>query len=1518
MIQKRRLRRTSHLVGALLLLCTSASAQFNPLFPNDLIEQPDPILNHLRRLPREQLTTTSLARAKSAILSGDVPEGLEALQSLLDESSDFFQIEGIMLGGSIREEAERLIARHQAEYERLYGAEAIQLYTSALETQDIEKFAELIRRFRLTAAGLKASQAWAVLGIDRGDLEGGTRQLASTARLAMMFNSPPQKVQAILQQIAEQLALTGRTESLEALLVEFAEQLANGGEPVVAKVTEQLIAPAGEARLFEWRTPHGGVSQTGNTSFAPAMLADAWEQPLIDQYDFFLGDLKKEQARMHDALAVARSTESKVWSRRDRSGLPAGRPLIVGNRVIVQGYGSTKSYDLKTGEIDGVGVHIDQSFEYLHEFTAATALLNDPFRDEMRELFFSLRGWRDLSSAALSSDGEFVYAVSDCQLAGSVDPDHLSRSTQRHELLPQPFNQLRAYELKSGLRNRWSVGTVDENAVLPFDQNTSLNREIYFYGAPLPLDRQLYVIGEERGQILLYELDRATGGIQWSIGLLNPDQEITLDSDRRLSGIAPSYVDGLLVCPTGEGVITAVNPLTRKVVWTHQYGESRQISINRRLFQRGMRTRGQTVRQSMETLLADDRWFDAKVISAGEYMIHSPPDSDELVCLHARDGSPVWKDSAFRLRSLYLGGVYNQSLILVGRSEVSAIQLIDGKKLWSCPIPRPSGRGLAMGNQFVQPLMTGEIAFVDLRTGQQTVRTPVPGGRVLGNLSAAHGRLVAQSGTQIIAFQTVPEFSEHLAALEQQAQRDELQGELLLQKGDLATGQQLLESVPREQLTQRGKSVLAWAKLDGLKHDFNRYQPEAEQIEQLLTTAEQRFHYLQSTAIGLQASGKLDEAFHNYLRLFENLTGRTTLRDFEGLQEINDQRWALAQLLQIYDGLPADSRQKVVATLNRWIAEVKSDQALVHFLKSFPLRSLDTAILLKRLQQVEKIANNAGGLVSIYEALVELDDAKISAFANLQQAHLALHFKDGPTAQAYLARLQGEQVLPWGSDQPAQKIASSILKDMQWSEEFNSIPVWPTNVVESDLNVPFAKSSRNQIPLLGPPSVPLQGWTFFLNPMGSHIDIYDEHGRRQCQLTTGIVSPRFPIGSTLARYVSVRGHLAIIVLADRFLLIDFQQRKELPRVVMSQSLITEDQNPYGTDSFVSADQRPEPGFRTFRSFTPIGTPAGNVGTLGASSLCYGLGTELVAVDPNSAEVLWKRYDLELGSEIFSDDEFVLTMAPGTRELKLYSVIDGSFQGIRKVPATAIDSILDRENGDWGRLLPLVERTGDALRFSMYDPVSEEVLWQKQLSAGTAWTTVDGENLAFLTPEHELSLLQGRTGAIILSKQIPASEKVKSLTVLSRSNQWIVLPGTGPPLQYDFSYPSLITRSIEKTVHGTIVAIACSTGQIQWSLEVDDQKTTTQSPTAWPILFFGNSSGRNVKGLIVNRLDGKVAVEEEWPYDRTWIHWRATIQPLKILIGYGRKTVTLDCHEPLAIGEQKEKNEVPQSRNSPDF
>lgn len=1485
------------------LLTHQARAQFNPLFPADANGESD---LSLLKIPQDPLTKSTLSRAVQRLNGGEVAAGLQTLQAILDEGEDFLLSDEKTLGRSLFHVVEELIGNHQADYQRLYGATAEQQLNLAISTQDAEIFADLIRRYRWTEAGQQAVRLRARIAVSRGDPERAANLLIEQVR-----NHPAGGFEKDLAHVVNLLARSELSETVQALQLEHVAGLDASLLANLDSVPQQFD-PLADREHVDWPVPQGSATQAGRVPFAPVLLPERWVQPLIDPYDFFLGSPDKEQALLSESFSIARSKESNVWSNSDRIAMPAGRPLVVGDQVVVPGFGTVKAFDAATGEVTGVGVNVDQTFEYLFQSAVSPNSDVHTVPDEFSELFFAVRGWRDLTSASLSSDGRYVFAVRDSQLVGSVNPEHLVRSSQRHELLPQPFNQLHAYELDAGLRKRWSLGTVEEMAEVPFDPVEDQRREIFFYSAPLPVQQQLFVIGEERGQIRLYEIEAETGSIVWSVGLLNPSQLVTLDTERRLSGLMPSYAAGLLICPTGEGVLTAVDPLTRRVQWSFQYSQSRQEFQQHNRFRWAIRqNRGHSIRETMEALLEDDRWFDVRSIPIGPYLLHTPPDANELICLNGRTGESVWQQRHPRLRSVMLATAYRETAILVGKQEIAAIRASDGQRVWSLKIPRPSGRGVRMENHYLQPLMTGEVAIIDLETGRQVTRIVLPGKRVIGNLVASGGRLFAQSATEILAYLSLSEVESLIAESAHRDQARQHQGELELQRGHREAGIRILEEVDSENLSEGARTSLAWAKIEQLKADFSKHREQTHLIDQLIHSSEQRFELYQTIAQGLAAEGDRLQAFEQSLQLFEFLSQSDRLLQFDGNRESSRKTWVLSQLLELRTQSDAALQAEMDAALSNWLQDTAAAETVARFVNEYPGTIPQSRQVLDRLADVERTAKRIPLLTAAYRRMIDgqLQDQII---ARRELAQLALQLQDGSTALAHLHELTQLPEPAADTGLSPAEIAASVRSDQQWAEVFHAVPQWPTHVVETEKPEMYGKSPRFQIPVFGPQSLPLRGWTFFLNPMGTHVDVYNADGLRVAQVATSVVAPRQLIGPRLARYVSTYGHSALIVLADRFLLIDFQQDQETPRLVTQQTLITEEQNPFGVENLIFQNRGPEPGFRTVRSYSFVGTLAGNVGPIRRTSLCFGVGERLTCLDPVSGDVKWQRFDLPHGSEIFSDDEYVLTLDPQASRLTIYRTLDGVQIGQSDLPQGVVDSSLDRENGDWGRYFPRILETADNLTFAMYDPVTETDVWEFSAQPRTQWATVNGEHIAFLDPEGVFTLVNGLSGAEIVHSTLPVAEKFQSLAVLERNDRWIVIPGKGRPLRYDFSFQEpLIARSIEKTAHGTVCAIDRSTGDLIWSRELQDQKLITQSPTHWPILFFGNGYGRNVRGQVLNLETGADVVKGEWEYDRSWIHWQASTQPtMRIRLAYGRHTVSVDCVERLGEESAPEKPDNP--------
>ncbi len=262
-------------------------------------------------------------------------------------------------------------------------------------------------------------------------------------------------------------------------------------------------------------------------------------------------------------------------------------------------------------------------------------------------------------------------------------------------------NKLTAVDLRTQGKLKWIVGGQSGE-----DEPQLANA--FFLGPPLPLEEKLYVLAEMKQEIKLCVLDAKTGRLDWwqQIAVVEPNQNIQNDAYRRLAGSTPSYADGVLVCPTTAGAIVAVDVANRSLLWGFRY--ARPV-INPIV----MRQWGNIQQQNTEP---QERWVDSSAAIANGCVVVTPIDSNQMFCLDLQNGKAKWDKPVERGDNLYVAGVHNGNVVLVGKRQMTAVKLADGKPAWKQPrleLPpaaMPSGRGFMSGDNYFLPLTTAEVA----------------------------------------------------------------------------------------------------------------------------------------------------------------------------------------------------------------------------------------------------------------------------------------------------------------------------------------------------------------------------------------------------------------------------------------------------------------------------------------------------------------------------------------------------------------------------------------------------------------------------------------------------------------------------------------------------------------------------------------------------------------------------------------------------------------------------------------
>lgn len=1432
---------------------------------------------------------SALADGEAASQSGAWAEAVERFQQVLDHREDYFGPDGSSLKARVEQLLSELPAEGLAAYERRFGATARGLFDEAVKAGSADGQREVLRQYFYTEAGRDAALAIAERQADGGDMLAAARLYD---RIAAHPALPQSQRGAVLLRAAVAWWITGTGDVAQVRLAERQTssnppaQPAVPADPVAALEWLSTIAPepaaTPDATEYHVSVFRGNPQRNGGTAPAAPVGPFDWQYPTIDLYDTWYAERIPELESRIDALQRRLSDPDGP----EHLLLPAGVPLVANGIVVVHGPGSVKAVSLRTGELLWSTTHVDQTFKHLVDDRWEA---EEEWHKGNLDLFLAQRTWRDLTSASLSTDGTYVYAVFDGGMVSSISQAALNvPDLATHPLAPHPYNQLVAIELQHG-RMKWTAGGPSG----PYEDELA---GVYFLGAPLPIDGKLYCLVEDRGQVRLVVLDAARAAadhlhpgraVIWSQALYNPDVNLSnawLGTERRMAGLTPSAHGDILICPTGETTVVAVDLARRTLLWTEQYREPTAGSPHQALAVRMMlarqQQRGRMEDQLAEELLRPDHWADSAAIIAGQRVLLTPPDAADLICLNLLDGSEIWRRP--RGERQFLAGVYNDEVLVVGSRHVEALQLATGEPAWesSIPISGPGGRGFRHGHYYVLPLVTGEVITIDLQQQRMIAcsRVDFEGGP--GNLVAADGRILCQTSASISAFPQLDELRQSsetaLVANPNDPAALATRGELNLHLGDEAAALADLRHSLSVSDLPRTRELLVAALLEGLRSDFPAYRAAADEVEALVTSEEERRRFHRLYAEGLQEAGEVQAAFRQYLEFAESMSGSMELERIESGRSVRIDRWSRGRLEALWQSADDVQRQQLQQELDAVIDEaVRSDDLsrLAGLLSVAPDPASANRLRFEWARRVDAPAD----FPLLETRLLELRRSGTPEYAAYGTARLADIWLDQHQTFPMLYQLLEELSGPLAAVECLDGTTGAELV-AQWTAdpdrvEFVTAPQhWPAGHVEVNDEPRIAGAGLSfAVPHLGRQSEALHGWRFFTDAQGTNLIAYDEQGRRMWHLPSGTLGNRRGRSSDYIRYVMTHGRLLLIAVEDQFTIVDALSGGQTAVVLANEQLSPNtDQSPFSINiQRANVIQR----LRNRIWMDPQdGTKAiGNMGPLNSDAFVFQVGETLKGIDPLTGRPLWTHEvaGLDPGGEIIADEDFVVIW-PGnnSRPLRIFRTADGEDLGARPIPQSAVKP---QPDGHWGRCIVLheISATGST-QLGLYDPALDQVVWSREFAGAVHWSVVDGADFAVLIDDGTLHIVAGASGEDLATLSLPADPLPESVTIISDAHRYYVM--TYSPPQDGGRVVDGQTRAMPH-VHGVVAAVDRQSAEIIWSRPVAHQQFLSDTPGAWPVLAFAaqvfdpspgeNAASRRYWGLmLLNKDDGSIVYETE--------------------------------------------------------
>jgi outer membrane protein assembly factor BamB/tetratricopeptide (TPR) repeat protein len=740
---------------------------------------------------------------------------------------------------SIKSETTRLIGAldkpGREAYELQFRARADRMLEQAIVANDTAGIVAVARRWFHTPAGYRATLLAAIESLE------ANQPLAAAAwldRLASVDGGVPfEPTLSIMRAIAWLRA--GDRAAADAIL----EQARASGRNVVRiagkDVTVSFPAGGGLAWLTalvgepksrpgshagDWAMHRGDPARNGVTAASCPLLAPRYRVPLSRH---------PEESRQLDA-------QRRLHAEQEIAVLPAGTPLAVNGMILVRTTMGLLAVDFETGK--RVWLQSGPGAAPLQASAAGGDGAVDAADAEADAGGSFTSVFDDATGGTMASNGRLVFvieshpdAVSPPQAGGMNFRPAMQGMGMRMAGGWKGGNTISAYDVADRGALRWRLparGVAGNDAALPAASAA------WYLGAPLPVGEQLLVLVEEKGEIRLDVLDGDTGRLEWSQPFAEVDEERAIDNRdshaRRLAGLSPALAEGVLVCPTGAGAVVAVDLATRTLLWAHEYPQPRQAGVTVlpngiRVARNGFGGQGMGGEGGREQRLGC--WLDAAPILSGGRVLLTPGESQDLHCLDLRRGTTQWRLP--RKDRLYVAGVVEGRVIVVGRRGVEALDLANGRPLWQRPLAAdhgsPSGRGILTANRFFLPLDTPEVLEIDLADGRIVSRSSARGNAVPGNLVAYRGEVISQGGDSLDVFHQSTALESRietaLKANPQDAWALLWRGQLDLDRGRIASGIAAVREAHALQPTRVPDGVVATALLFALQRDFAQAAP---------------------------------------------------------------------------------------------------------------------------------------------------------------------------------------------------------------------------------------------------------------------------------------------------------------------------------------------------------------------------------------------------------------------------------------------------------------------------------------------------------------------------------------------------------------------------------------------------------------------------------------------------------------------------------------------------------------------
>lgn len=1407
----------------------------------------------------------------------------------------------------IYELLELLPEQQQLKFDRQYTALAEKLFNDAQQNEaSPEQFAEIATRFASTPAGARAMNYLISYHMERKEFGLAEQYVARLLKYQPPLTRSPQwrtKAAYILKQTGNQ-ELTTQLLNSSSVPIDLNQPIQIGGateKPLTWLEKQQILGSTGNQPVDEWPMLFGSPSHAARARQADPLLIPRWTYPLTSN---------------HSIQAQLKLIQEDLTSA-DQATIPALPPLAIDGKIVFRTLKGVQVLDAETG-----APLWQSALENSPEEAFIKAQLKGQQIPQARGLFdptpqtrsFSVYNGTDPDSHALtslmyrnanwgsqSSDGEHLFILESMRLnlSASGTSRNLNRFRRRRGDYEEDFwssNQLVAYDLKTG-QPRWKVGGTrfDE----PFDLPLA---GTFFFGAPTPSGNELYIIGERDREIRVYALDPETGAERWSQQIGNPEQDIALDMVRRW-WIAPVAVDqGILICPTTIGLLTAIGQLNHSILWSTRYTTT-DSDENGQHFNRINQT-------SFEPL--NQRWTPSAPIIIENKVVYTPPDEEALICLDLITGIPLWTKRA-KEAMLYMAGVADGKILMVGLNGVTAISLKTGKNSWQTTFDKsagtPSGQAVIADQHLHVPLQSGQVWTFDVASGKVINKLfNANASQPLGNLVIHRGQFLSLSTRGLVSYEQKQTFENQIEKIKQRNPTSPLalykESELLMMSRRYTQAYSQLQQIDRGQLPaeyhDKYHQLLVHCLTEQIRSDFQQHDDLVTVLQQKVSSDSE---LLELKRLLIERARARHE-FPRALTLLQEL-GQAPADTFFQTQNTETQIdcWIAGQAEDLWQQARPAEREQFAQHLSQRSAELlnASSQDQARFLHQFGFHTATIPVLrqlINRNLQSEQFFEAELWLSRlIRQQQPELSAEGLAGMIQLCEKHQL--FADVKYYLEQLAACDPQLTLP--DNQTVEQVMTSTLKRLREQSAQHPQPGWRPEKLKLIVGGSGRYyTSREQTLDTSDSNLPFfHTHSLTVDPRENRLAVTETHSNHLIWSTPlrSISQSR----SSSFNESELVGHNLILQHRDMLHLFDLVDHK----LIWSQKLEREQSNrypnmfnrtpaPLGTESTLIHRHHPSLAIRN----------VGMIAAANAEYTCFYSRRKIILVDTRTGQIRWTHENVEQDTRVLGDDRHIYIVSRNREPRKILRVSDGHQVEPDENVQLLDHAIYQGDSSFVGITSPNDPKrpgqTAGQTSVFAFQPGSKDLIWNLDFPRDSRFGISSQHFLSVLNPGGELKIVDLRTGRVQTMETIPREE------LDSHKDFYVVVNDTHLYLVGHSQARNTISVSVPSVpVNGTLAVYLRQTGKLIWKQDFKKKHLVLDDQNLLPIILLvsrdylrtGNRSTSIIHLEALDKQTGKNLLNWKAPMDSNIRNIRVDYQQKMIeLLTYSARILLYDASE----------------------